>query len=131
MIRLAAAIGATAGVIRGLLGGASRSAALPATAGAADSGAEDSDEHTLDSILGRLDACHQRATYGAVGGLLEKPPRFLMQGRPKDHRHSWVVSQKDHLPGGYTKEQMHPALLERSHVISSADELRAWLREGC
>ena len=85
--------------------------------------------YTLDEILDQLGRYHQRATYGAVGGLVERPPPFLMGGRPRDPRHSWVVNQETHLPTGYTVDQMHPALEARPEVFSDPDELEAWLQD--
>jgi hypothetical protein len=69
--------------------------------------------YTLDEVLAHLDRHHQRATYGAVGRIVDRPPTFLMGGRPRDRLHSWVVNQETHLPTGYTQEQVHPALTER------------------
>jgi hypothetical protein len=85
-------------------------------------------EYSLDEILDQLDRYHQRATYGAVGRLVDRPAAYLMAGRPRDHRHSWVVNQDTHLPTGYTEEQMHPALQSRDEVIRDPDELAHWLR---
>jgi hypothetical protein len=82
---------------------------------------------TMDQILDALDASHQRATYSAVAALLDCPPRTLMQGCERDQRHSWVVSRRNGEPTGYTAEQTHPALLERSAVLDSKDELVRWL----
>ena len=83
--------------------------------------------YSLDEVLDQLDRYHQRATYGAVGKLLDHPAAYLMGGRPRDKRHSWVVNQDTHLPTGYTEEQIHPALNSRAEVISDVDELAAWL----
>ena len=84
--------------------------------------------YTLDDVLDALDRYHQRATYGAVGAVVDRPPYFLA-GRPCDTRHSWVVAQKTHLPTGYGEEHMHPCLRERSEVLRTFDELSAWLRD--
>jgi anaerobic selenocysteine-containing dehydrogenase len=85
-------------------------------------------DYSLDGILDELNRYHQRATYGAVGQLVDRPPSFLMSGRPHDHWHSWVVNQETHLPTGYTEEQMHPELQERQDVIADSEELTHWLR---
>jgi hypothetical protein len=82
---------------------------------------------TLDEILDLLNQRHQRATYGAVAGLLNQPATFLMQGRPRDFRHSWVVNQETDLPTGYSAEEIHPSLKEHRQIISSSAQLRAWL----
>jgi hypothetical protein len=84
---------------------------------------EEETVYTLDEVLTHLHRHHQRATYGAVVRIVDRPATFLMGGRPRDHLHSWVVNQKTHLPTGYKREQMHPALTERDEVISDPDEL--------
>src|SRR5690606_25922562 len=68
---------------------------------------------SLDDILDALANHHQRATYGAVGHLLHRPPFYLMQGRPRDRRHSWIVSKETGLPSGYAEAEMDPALREK------------------
>ena len=83
----------------------------------------------VDDILDLLDRHHQRATYGAVAKVVGKPATFLMQGRPRDHRHSWVVNQETGLPTGYDSDEMHPALIESAEVISSGEELQTWISE--
>lgn len=82
---------------------------------------------TLDQILDALDANHQRATYGAVAGLLGKSPRTLMQGRERDARHSWVVSRQTGTPTGYDPAILHPDLRERDEILETSDALSAWL----
>ena len=84
-------------------------------------------DFTMDQILDALDRGHQRATYGAVAAILDRPPRTLMQGRERDQRHSWVVSRKNGEPTGYASELVHPALRERSEVLDSKEELALWL----
>ena len=86
-------------------------------------------EHTLDSILDQLNEFHQRATYGAVAGVVNSSPRSLMSGRERDPRSSWVVSRENGQPSGYSEDQKDPALTERERILSSPDELRAWLRD--
>jgi hypothetical protein len=83
---------------------------------------------TLEKIVDLLDQYHQRATYGAVGGVLGVPPRSVMGGRIRCHRYLWVVNVKSELPTDYTAGERHPALFERSNVLSSTEELEAWLR---
>jgi hypothetical protein len=82
----------------------------------------------LDRVLDLLDLFHQRATYTAVAGVVHGNPRTLMQSRPRDPRHSWVVVKKTGQPTGFTAAQKHPALAERPHVITDPDRLREWLR---
>jgi hypothetical protein len=84
-------------------------------------------DFTMDQILDALDRSHQRATYGAVAAVLDRPPRTLMQGRDRDQRHSWVVSRKSGEPTGYDPSLMHPALRERPEVIDSKEALADWL----
>ena len=82
---------------------------------------------TLDQILDALHRARQRATYGAVAGVLGAAPRTLMKQRGRDQRHSWVVSRKSGQPTGYEPDQLHPDLALVDHVIESRDELSAWL----
>lgn len=83
---------------------------------------------TLDDIVSQLASAHQRATYGAVAGLLDRPAAFVMQGAPRNHRYSWVVNAESLMPTGYTSEEMDPRLTESSEVIMTAGDLDAWLR---
>lgn len=80
-------------------------------------------------MLGLLHEHHQRATYGAVAGLLGKVPRSLMHGLPRDWRHSWVVNSESGLPTEYPIGKIHPAIQERSQILDSREELEAWLKE--
>ena len=82
---------------------------------------------SVKSIVEQLNKHHQRATYGAVAGLLGKVPRSVMQGYPKDWGHSWVVNQSNGEPSEYPAPKKHPALRERPHILSTPDELAAWL----
>ena len=84
-------------------------------------------EWTLDEVIDNLARQHQRATYGAVAGMVGRPATFLMSGLPRNHRNSWVVNQETRLPTGYTPEQQDPALEERREVISAPAALAAWL----
>lgn len=86
-------------------------------------------EHTLDAILDQLNSYHQRATYGAVAGVVDSSPRSLMSGRERDPRSSWIVRRESGQPTGYSEEQKHGALTERERILSSPEELRGWLRE--
>ena len=83
---------------------------------------------SLDYLLDALAEHRQRATYGAVGELLDRPPLFLMQGRPRDFRHSWIVAKDSGLPSGYSAEERDPHLLDRDEVLKSGSELEFWLR---
>ena len=87
------------------------------------------EQHSLDSILDVLNQFHQRATYGAVAGVVNSSPRSLMTGRDRDKRSSWVVSRESGLPSGYAEEQKHDNLTDRERILGSPDELRNWLKE--
>jgi hypothetical protein len=81
----------------------------------------------LDAILDLLNRHHQRATYGAVAGMLGVMPRSVMQGREKNKRHSWIVNQDTGLPTDYHDFLMHPALLEGDEVLRTVEELVEWV----
>jgi hypothetical protein len=85
--------------------------------------------YSFDEILDLLQRHRQRATYGAIGAVLDRPPYYLMGGRPRDHRHSWVVSKESGLPTGYGREHMHPELEARDEILSTGDRLERWLRD--
>jgi hypothetical protein len=82
---------------------------------------------SLESILELLQRHRQRATYGAVAALVGRTPRNLMQGLPRDWLHSWVVNQDTGLPSEYPAGKIHPAIKERAEILSSEQELVAWL----
>ena len=86
-------------------------------------------DQKLDEILNLLNLHRQRATYGAVGAIVDRPPSFLMGGRPRDHRHSWIVNQDTELPTGYGPEHMHPDLRARGEVLNTSQQLEGWLRD--
>ena len=86
-------------------------------------------EETLDGVVDVLDHHHQRATYGAVAAVLDRPPRYLMAGRPRDPRHSWIVNRGTGLPTGYEAADMHPDLFANPRVLETGKELSEWLRE--
>ena len=83
--------------------------------------------HTLESVAAALADGRQRATYGAVGGLLDRPPAYLMQGVPRTPMFSWIVNAETLLPTGYTPEQMAVELTASSEVIRTAAALEEWL----
>jgi hypothetical protein len=83
--------------------------------------------YSVRSIVEQLNNHHQRATYGAVAGLLGKPPRSAMQGYPRDWKHSWVVNQEDGEPSEYPQLKKHPALHERPRILYTPEELAEWL----
>jgi hypothetical protein len=83
----------------------------------------------LDNIIARLQHHDQRATYGAVAGVLQPPrnPQFFMQPRERNHFNSWVVNQETGQPTGYTPAQEHPNLYN-NNVIVDAGALQIWLQ---
>ena len=81
----------------------------------------------LDLIIDTLDRHHQRATYGAVAGIVGGLAQAVMSGRPRNPRNSWVVAKATHLPTGYSDAEKHPALLERALVLETPNHLREWL----
>jgi hypothetical protein len=79
---------------------------------------------TLPEILEFLNAEQVRATYGAVGGVIGVIPRALgahLGARTVEA--SWIVNGETGLPTDYTQNELHPALLSKSEVISSGIEL--------
>ena len=83
--------------------------------------------HSLDSILDQLEQFRQRATYGSVAKLLNRPPRNLMTGRDRDPHSSWIVSRETGAPTGYSEDQVHPELTSRETILSTPQELENWL----
>ena len=82
----------------------------------------------LASIVAMLDQHSQRATYGAVGGVVGLPAQSVMQGELKSHRNAWVVAAKNGEPTGYDKEAWPPLLKKNTEVICSHVALAAWLK---
>ena len=86
----------------------------------------------LDDIVTKLNERKQRATYGAVAGIVGGLPRGLMAGRQRNHKYSWVVAKQGSRPTGYTNEQIHPDCLRQirdglDNVIEDSARLRRWL----
>lgn len=84
-------------------------------------------DHTFDSILDALAQRRQRATYSAVAALVNGAPRTLMAGRPRDPRHSWIVSVRTGIPTGYSQEQLDPDLETNPAILQTGAALRDWL----
>ena len=82
---------------------------------------------TLDEILDVLERHHQRATYGAVGGVLGREPPSLFNGYKRTPKTAWVVNKKG-LPTGTKKDDYPPGLLQNERIIDAPDELREWLQ---
>lgn len=81
----------------------------------------------LEDILSSLEKHYQRATYGAVAGQVGCPARSVMKGRPRNPHNSWVVALADGNPTAYQPHEKHPRLYANPHVITSPEELAAWL----
>ena len=62
----------------------------------------------LEAIAAVLCATKQRATYGAVAGVLNLSPKGLMNDRPKLPKYSWIVSADTGAPTGYEEQQIDP-----------------------
>ena len=82
----------------------------------------------LEQVLALLDKHAQRATYGAVGGLVQLPAQSVMYGLPKTPRNSWVVSKATKMPSGYSFAQQHVRLTASPDVIETAEALNLWLK---
>ena len=78
-------------------------------------------------ITAQLQRHSQRATYGAVAGVVGTSARSVMQGFDRNQRNSFVVSKETKLPTHYAAHEMHPNLTGLEHLISDADELKTWL----
>lgn len=87
------------------------------------------EDFDLGQITDLLERYGQRATYGAVAGLLGSPARSLMLGQDKNFRNSWIVSSRTKQPTGYTPDQIHPRLEDRTSVLSTSVELAAWIKD--
>ena len=85
------------------------------------------DADPLTALLHRLQDGRQRATYGAVAGVLGAVPMFVMTARPRNRLHSWVVNAATGRPTRYEPDDVHPELEATDRVLRTEDELRAWL----
>ncbi len=84
---------------------------------------------TLDDILDALGRQHQRATFGAVAGVLGSDPQSLFKGYVRSPKTAWVVNKQTGLPTGTKESEYPPGLLQNERVIDSPQDLRAWLQE--
>ena len=83
----------------------------------------------IDAIIEHLARHRQRATYGALAGLVGGVARSVMGRHPRTPRNSWVVSAANGEPTGYADHEKDPALRVNPRVIATADDLRRWLRD--
>jgi hypothetical protein len=84
----------------------------------------------LDQVLDLLNKHHQRATYGAVAAVVGGHAQSVLQGRDRDWRHSWVVNRESGLPTKYPKGMIHPSIEHHERILSTGEELRAWLERS-
>lgn len=87
------------------------------------------DPLTLESVLDVLERHHQRATFGAVAGVLGREPRSLFDGYARTPRTAWVVSKSTGLPTGTRKADYPAGLLDNDEVINSPEALRRWMED--
>ena len=86
-------------------------------------------EYTLDEIIDALDRNRQRATYGAVAGVVHSTARTLMKGREREQKNSWIVSTSTGIPTGYPPDALHPELKVNQKVLRTKEELSEFLAE--
>lgn len=83
----------------------------------------------LKGIVTVLSKHRQRATYGAVGGLLGRPARSVMMGQAKCRENSWVVSARTGRPTGYDPHETDPHLMDNPDIIDTRERLAKWCLE--
>ncbi len=72
---------------------------------------------TVDRVAQKLNEGRQRATYGAVAGIVGGLARGIMQGRGKSPIYSWTVAVNG-APTGYSGAQIHPDCLRQMRAGS-------------
>jgi hypothetical protein len=82
----------------------------------------------LSSLLANLHKHGQRATYGAVAGVVGGAPRSVMHGQLKAPENCWVVAKKDGKPTGYSLDEYDRRLLSSPKPIETPQALIEWLR---
>lgn len=96
---------------------------------------------TLDEVIALLNEHKQRATYGAVAGIVGGTPRGLMKDRTACKADSWVVAKttkrktesRRGRPTGFLDSQLHGECRKQfddnpGGFISDTDVLKEWLR---
>ena len=79
---------------------------------------------TVHQILDCLNRERVRATYGAVGEVLQLPAQSVGQALgSQTRRASWVVNAKTGEPTGYAVDQKHPDLYRTPRIIRTGAEL--------
>ena len=83
--------------------------------------------HELQDIIRFLNDAQVRATYGAVaelvGGIARGIGARLTTLYSRSPEASWVASAESGVPTGYAASERHPALLNKTEIISSGREL--------
>jgi hypothetical protein len=89
------------------------------------------ESYSFNDIVAKLSHFQQRATYGAVGELVDWDPRFVRRRvRCREHiDNCFIVSALTHEPTDYPPERIHPALKRYPRVLRTGPELLAWLNE--
>jgi len=82
----------------------------------------------IEHLIDQLNKYGQRATYGAVGGLVGLPARSVMHGKPKTIRTSWEVAKKNWKPSGFDIDQQDPRLTLSPAPLSTPEALVSWLK---
>ncbi len=84
---------------------------------------------TIEHILEALNKQKVRATYGAVGEVLDIIPisvgKLLGQRRPEA---SWVVSSETGEPTGYSASECHKDLYTNPTILRTREQLLAILK---
>jgi hypothetical protein len=83
--------------------------------------------YELRDIVRFLNEAQARATYGAVaelvGGIARGIGARLTALYSRSPEASWVVSAESGMPTGYAASERHPALLNKTEIISTGGEL--------
>ncbi len=88
-----------------------------------------SSDLTLDQILDILQHHRQRATFGAVAGVLGREPLNLFEGYPRTPRTAWVVSKGTGQPTGHKQSELPADLFTNAYVITTKEELLRWIEQ--
>jgi hypothetical protein len=83
----------------------------------------------LDAVVELLSKHAQRATYGAVAGVVGGSARSVIQDRARTPLNSWVVAVATGQPTGYGANEVDVRLPLSGGIIEDAGKLQAWLTE--
>jgi hypothetical protein len=87
-------------------------------------------EALLTNIIARLHNAGRATTYSALAEVVGGSAQSLMDGRPRNHLNSWVVSKTNYLPTGYALDQIDGRLLaslQANGVLEESADLQTWL----